>query len=210
MRVTSVDIGWRHLAYVDMTVGDSNLEIHEWKIVDIIEDSSININEATMEELIRLSAFKIGEVIKLWKSCKPEVVYLENQPLGQMARNIKTKTLSHVMQALLIAEGIPVVFVSPKKKLKDMQAQGSYSDNKKFAIAASSKLLDDCGLVTWKNWFDELGGKRDDLADALLQGYFSAKAALLKQQPKKKRAPTKKRKRDSHAETESALAGELI
>jgi hypothetical protein len=35
MLVLSVDIGWRHLAYVLMDVTISIMEIKEWKIIDI-------------------------------------------------------------------------------------------------------------------------------------------------------------------------------
>ena len=206
MRVLSVDIGWRHLAFADLTVTESSLSIHEWEIVDVIKDESVNVNTATTEELIRFSAPLIGAVIQRWTLSKPDVVYLENQPLGQMARNVKTKTLSHVMQALLLAQGIEVVFVSPKKKLKGMTDVGSYGDNKKFAIEASLKLLREQECSTWFEWFDTKSGKRDDLADALLQGYFAAKDSMIKKKPK---AKTKRPKRDAHADTERSVQGEL-
>ena len=204
MRVLSVDIGWRHLAYASLDVNEGGFEIDAWEIVDIIADDAINVNECTMEELTRLSAKRLYEVIEEWASLKPDVVYLENQPLGQMARNVKTKTLSHIMQALLIAKGFSVLFISPKKKLKGMEAVGSYGDNKKFAVAAASKLLEDCGLIDWKAKFDSRAGKRDDLADALLQGYYTAREV---KKPKKPR--TKRQKRDAHKETEMVVQDEL-
>ena len=207
MLVLSVDIGWRHLAYTIMEVNESTIEIKEWKIVDIIDDESINVNTSTTDILINKSAAILGTLVKSWITSKPSIAYLENQPLGQMARNVKTKTLSHVMQALLIAEGISVQFVSPKKKLKGMEDIGSYSDNKKFAVAATIKLLEEHNLIDWKKWFEEVKGKKDDLADAILQGYYAAKTALIVKKPKKAREP--KKKRNSHLETELSLECEL-
>lgn len=208
MRVLSVDIGWRHLAYIHMIVTLENIEIETWEIVDIIADESINVNESTTDVLITKSAALLGSVVKKWSDWKPDIAYLENQPLGQMARNVKTKTLSHVMQALLIANGIPVQFVSPKKKLAGMEAVSSYYDNKKFAVLATTNVLENCGLTKWLEWFQTLTGKRDDLADALLQGYHAGKAALVARLPKT-RKPRTKRKRDSHAEAQAAVILEV-
>ena len=152
----------------------------------------------------------LGKIVDTWTTCHPDVVYLESQPLGQMARNVKTKTLSHVIQAFMQAREIRVEFVSPKKKLKGMGITGSYGDNKKFAIEKSLSLLKECGQSTWHEWFESKGGKKDDLADALLQGYYAAKDELVKSsKPVKTRAPRKKQKRDSHADTEAAVKSEL-
>lgn len=214
MHVLSVDIGWRHLAFAQMVVTNDALSIEAWEIVDLIADASVNVNEATTEDLVRLAMPALAVVVRRWAAAKPDVAYLESQPLGQMARNVKTKTLSHVLQALLLAEGIAVQFVSPKRKLLGMSREdpASYAGNKKFAIAASAKLLEDLGLGTWYAWFTGVGGKRDDLADALLQGYYAAKAALVTRGAKPRArvaGPSKKRKRDAHAEAEAAVAGDL-
>lgn len=147
MRVVSVDIGWRHMAFADMTINEDQLIVHSWEIVDVIEDESVNINNTTTEDLIKRSAPILASVVEKWANSDPDVIYLESQPLGQMARNVKTKTLSHVIQAFMQARGIRVEFVSPKKKLKGMtkgKTLNSYGDNKKFAIEQSLHLLREC------------------------------------------------------------------
>lgn len=214
MIVLSVDIGWRHLAYALLDLTESSIIINKWKIVDIIEDELINVNETTTDVLISKSAKILGCLVKEWALCNPEIAYLENQPLGQMARNVKTKTLSHVMQALLIAEGIKVQFVSPKKKLAGMQDCGSYSDNKKFAVASTLKVLSEYNLLEWINWFDAVKGKKDDLADSFLQGVYAGRSTLRENKKIKKNTEgvskkTVKRKRNAHTDTELLLKSEL-
>jgi len=183
------------------------VNIEAWELADLLTNDDINVNTATMEDLVRQSAPLLASVIETWTSFKPDIVYLENQPLGMMARNVKTKTLSHIMQALLLAKGFTVKFVSPQRKLKGMVEAGSYGDNKKFAIASCSKLLGECGLHAWKEKFEEKGGKKDDLADAFLQGYYAARNDMKPAKvPKEKKT---KKKRDSHQETEQVLQVEL-
>ena len=180
-----------------------DLIIEEWEIVDILKDDTINVNDTSTDILISKSASFLGSLVDRWALWKPDVAFLETQPLGQMARNVKTKILSHIMQALLLAKGIQVQFVSPKKKLKSMETVGTYSDNKKHAVEATVKLLDFYKL-DWLEKFQSLKGKRDDLADALLQGYYAGKSALVVKAPKIKKE--KKRKRDAHLETLKSLS----
>jgi hypothetical protein len=197
------------MAFADMTINDAELLVHSWEIVDVIEDEGVNVNTTTTEDLIKISAPILASIVDRWTASKPDVIYLESQPLGQMARNVKTKTLSHVIQAFMQSRGIRVEFVSPKKKLKGMKIEkNSYSDNKKFAIERSLSLLGECGQTEWRAWFEDKGGKRDDLADALLQGYYAAKDEMIKSKkpPKQMR---KKQKRDSHRVAEAAVASEL-
>jgi hypothetical protein len=199
MKVLSLDIGWRHLGCAQLHVELDSLAIEKWEIKDILTDSSINVNTSTTEELVKESSVKLSLAIEEWTFWKPDVAYLESQPLGQMARNVKTKTLSHIIQALLIAKGIRVQFVSPKKKLAGISKEtiASYSNNKKFAVVSCIELLERCKLIQWKEWFEEKNGKRDDLADALLQGYYASIEELVKK-PKKVRAKSKKRARNAH------------
>ena len=194
MRVLSVDLGWRHLAAVQMDVTASDFTIYQWKIIDLMS-GDVNINKASLEDLVNNSAPSIQTTILDWckwpnSDLKPEIAYLELQPLGQMARNVKTKTLSHIFQTLLLAHGIPVQFVSPKKKLAGADLN-SYAGNKKFAVDSTEKILEG----EWQEWFRSCKGKRDDLADAFLQGYYTAKQSFVQKPKRESKAKQPRAKR---------------
>jgi hypothetical protein len=192
MKVLSADIGWKHLAFAYFEKENEELIIKQWKIVDLIDYVNIpNINKATLDALIKDSALKIKDVVEEWSLLCPDIVYLENQPLGPMARNTKTKSLSHIFQAMLVCKGINVTFVSPSLKLRGMESKGSYAENKKFAVASCASILEECKQFEWKTWFLENKGKKDDLADAFLQGYHASKQQQEKSTTTKKKSNKK-------------------
>lgn len=189
----SIDIGWKHLAFVMLEVGcqnesETDFSIKMWGCENLLSDTLVNVNQTSLDELIRLTVPSVAKIMETWTkwpgqpSLMPMVAFLEQQPLGMQARNVKSKTLSHVIQGLLIAHGIPVVFVSPQKKLKYMEQSGSYSDNKKFAIVETERLLSSIdpneSSNVWLKHFHSFK-KRDDLADSFLQGLYSSKDYLV-------------------------------
>ena len=204
MKIISVDIGWRNLAFISANIDENDLKINEWDVVNILNDENINVNQTSVEDLIRHTSQNLRDTVKSWVSQSPELVFLETQPLGLMARNVKTKILSHIIQAFLLASGIPVQFVSPKTKLRGMEKSGSYSENKKFAVVKTREILNDYDLKEWSQKF-ETSGKKDDLADAFLQGYYGVKLGSKKQ----KTVLGKRKKRNAHDETEKIVSQEL-
>ena len=195
IRALSIDIGWKHLAYAMLEVGCENEEakdeedfsIKAWNCESLLT-SSVNVNDTSLDELIRLTVPSIAKILDFWMkwpSCehlKPTIAFLEQQPLGMQARNVKSKTLSHVIQGLLISNGIPVVFISPQKKLKYMEQSGTYSDNKKFAVEETLRLLNSIDPNESSNvWLQHFNSfkKKDDLADSFLQGLYASKDQIL-------------------------------
>jgi len=203
MKCVSIDIGWRNLSYCVLNVTESDYNIEQWEIFDLMPiENEININNTCLEDLIKLCAPKITDFIELFLNI--EIAYLELQPLGPMARNIKTKTLSHILQTLFIAKNINVEFISPNKKLKGMERGNSYGANKKFAIQKVQELLKE---NIWLEKFNE-HRKKDDLADAFLQGLYSAKETFIIKKVKKPRQ--KRAKRNAHEITLNSLTDEII
>jgi hypothetical protein len=205
MKIISVDIGWRNLAFIVAEVEDNDLKIIEWGVINILIDEEANVNQTSVEDLIRLTGKNLRDTVNAWIEFKPEKAFLETQPMGLMARNVKTKILSHVIQAFFLADGIPVQFISPKTKLKGMETSGSYSENKKFAVIKTREILSQYNLKEWSEKY-ELSGKKDDLADAFLQGYYAVKMGDKKP---KKTLLGKRKKRDAHQETEKIVGLEL-
>jgi hypothetical protein len=196
LRALSIDIGWKHLAYAMLEVGsmnenctDEEFSIKAWNCESLLE-GHVNVNDTSLDELIRLTVPSIAKILKKWiawpgqPSIMPTIAFLEQQPLGMQARNVKSKTLSHVIQGLLISQGISVVFISPQKKLKYMEHSGNYSDNKKYAIEETLRLLKLIDVNESNNqWLIHFNSfkKKDDLADSFLQGLYASKEYILSQ-----------------------------
>jgi hypothetical protein len=202
MRVLSVDLGARNLAWCVLEREKTSEEtwsvapfrglcvkVIAWRVVDIVK-------EAGVEEEVNLNKTDIATcvpwfvaAIKLWWSEMTdgvELAVLEAQPTARVMNhgercinNVRTKVLSHVLQAFLLEKNIPVQFVSPAVKLrdaKDLMADASeYREHKKAAVLLTTRacsLLDETTRTLWET----TKGKRDDLADAFLQGVcFSLK-----------------------------------
>lgn len=251
MRVLSVDVGIRHLAWfageIEGRVGEGVsplchvtcvLEQHNWQVVDIVPKGITNVNEVRVEELVpwMLAAFHQHKPSMLGHDGTLERVYLEQQPLGSgpaAARNIKTKVLSHILQALILQEipSLAVVFVSPRKKIRHAalvlgHAPETYNDNKKAAKLLAPRLLRDLGALKLADWYERAKGKKDDLADSLLQAIYAvddefeeqrlqagrdqrAKTALEPKRPAKRKKTDQKVSVEATAAASAAVLGRL-
>lgn len=172
--ILSIDVGWKHLAYCLML--ETN-EIQEWEIINLCNED-VNVNTLSIELLIEtckkgiekfvneksllLNSYQLNEK-------KDAVVFIEAQPMGPFTKNIKTKILSHILQYLFSLQNFKVQFISSKKKLKSVVTEKlTYQKLKKKAIEHATELLDE----KWKKYFLNFKGKKDDLADCFLQGYY--------------------------------------
>jgi spore coat protein CotH len=144
-----------------------------------------NVNEMSINDIAPLFAQYASPKVKDWlvPDVMIDAVYIENQPMGLRgsARNLKTKVLSHILQCLLMVErpSLKVHFINPSLKLKDMLRDGpsSYYANKKYASQKTLELIKSERCVNQdfcKSTF-ETYKKKDDLADAFLQGLYASK-----------------------------------
>lgn len=166
--------------------------------------------EISIEDGAQMVADAIHRRASLFENI--DVVTIEQQPAGGHNRhsNVRMKVMSHVIQMYFytrkLMHGVnqEVCFVSPASKLVDMkadlagdaEAEGKtvnqlYARNKKYAVWKTAQVL---GTLppdsTAVKLFDgATGGKRDDLADSFLLGYYY----LLKQLKPKVRAKRVKR-----------------
>ena len=194
----SFDVGVRNLAVckVEVHAGEeTKYTIHHWDVMDVLEgvaSSKLGIPE-TAQHLVN-TLLKHEQV--LLQEPAPTAVLIEQQPGGKFV-NVSMKALSHVLQTFLYlkAPHIPIHFVSARKKLQtaDSHEKGTeqkkrYRSNKQFAKEAALELLQshvynsDRALATFTG-----RGKKDDLADSLLQA-----VAFLSAPAKKKQRVSKK------------------
>jgi hypothetical protein len=176
--------------------------VKRWDVVDVAASAGVtdlNVNSVKVEVLVDIYVRGLLPFLDAWLE-GVSMAFLESQPLGSAACNVKTKTLSHVLQAMIVSRGIPVRFVSPSLKLRAMteavDGEG-YAANKKFAVRFALKTLDESGMGEWSAWFGhkvESKEKCDDMADAFLQGLLAGQDEIVQ---RKKEAAKALRKQKS-------------
>jgi len=173
----SFDVGTKNLGFCKLNVYEDTkqFEVLDWATLSVV-DSSINVNKTSIENLTIPFTKEVQNVLHDWLEFAT-VVYIESQPMGR-TKNVKTKILSHILQILCYQENpdMEIHFVHPSLKLKEMIGPREYKLNKKYAIEKTSELIEDANLCVTRELCNELfvGKKRDDLADAFLQGYYAA------------------------------------
>lgn len=196
MKILSVDLGARNLAWCVLERTSSKddkwavppfhgmqISVCAWRNVDILEEAGVqeevNLNKTDVAACVPWFVCAVRKHLREMTEGVEHAV-LEAQPTsrvftsgGRCISNIRTKVLSHVLQALLLDLHISVQFVNPAMKLKDaqhlMENPTEYRDHKKAAIALCSSACAVIGDFAHELWSTRKG-KRDDLADALLQG----------------------------------------
>jgi hypothetical protein len=202
----------------NLDTGSVDMDIVDWGIIDVQDDDGDDTVSArtksttiSVEEATRMMMTTLNRRAHLVDGV--HAVVIEQQPAGGHNRNsnVRMKVMSHVIQSyyyarhLLLDSGPPIVtFVSPASKLTEMkndvqpeaeQAQSKYIQNKKYAVRKTGQLLEvlvadgnSANVAASQVFLAGTKGKKDDLADAFLLGYYY----VLKQvTPKKRRAPKK-------------------
>jgi len=216
MKLISIDVGLRNFAWCTMHRNDSteerwqvapfrgsSIEVIDWKVLDIVAlcgpTSAVNLNETDIATIVPWFCKALD--LHVASLCPPdlELALIEAQPTGHMLpggksiSNIKTKVLSHLLQAFYVHRNIPVKFISPACKLRDakdlMKDASEYASHKKGATLLTQRCLETIGGDT-QQLFSTQKGKKDDMADAFLQG-VCANLAVVQKKTKRKRVPNK-------------------
>jgi len=170
----------------DPPFNGNSIAIREWKVDDVVklfapQDEWINVNLNQTDIATIVPWFIDFLDLRAKELCPPglELALIEAQPTGHVLpggksiSNIKTKVLSHLLQAFYVRNKVAVKFVSPARKLKYateyMKDKTEYSSHKKGAILLTEASIVLCG-IHWVDFWVKKKGKKDDLADAFLQG----------------------------------------
>ena len=181
MNVISIDLGVRNLAVCCLSLKEGVPSILTWELIDCTNGVTLNLNEVSIETLVTLVTSTYVRKRAEWVG---DLVLIEQQPMGGRTFNVKTKVLGHVLQSLFELDGKGVKFVSPQLKLRGMNL-GSYAENKSYAVSKTLELLKS-HCPEWVSWF-ESQKKKDDVADAFLQGVYSGLAGEAKPRPPKRK-----------------------
>lgn len=190
LKVLSFDVGTKNLAACELQVDPSgSFTVSSWTVESCVA-RGLNVNKTPVHELApTFYAFVKKRVVKWFYNDDKTTknigrVFIENQPLGGRgaARNLKTKILSHILQCVIseAVPDVPIYFVHPSLKLKDMPREDSvrptYRQNKLYAIAKTTELVESDACLnreTCQDLYVSKKMKKDDLADAFLQGLFA-------------------------------------
>lgn len=185
--ILSFDIGIKNLAYCILNKDDDGkLHIVKWDIIQLLEKNE------------KCKGFPLNELTKrLYKELNTHFysynitkVLLENQPV---LKNPVMKSVQMILysffqyQAILLARKINTIkLINASNKLKVgktftdinnnediIKIKSKYNRNKKFAVEYTYKILEDRieNFETLTEYFKD-NKKKDDLADAFLQGIY--------------------------------------
>jgi hypothetical protein len=185
--ILSFDIGIKNLAYCILDKDEDNkLRIIKWDIIKLLEDNE-KCKGFPLDELTKRLYKQLNSHFYSYNITK---VLLENQPVlkNPVMKSVQMIVFSFFQyQAILLAREINTIkLINASNKLKVgktfteinnneniIKIKSKYTRNKKFAIEYTYKILEDRieNFETLIEYFKE-NKKRDDLADAFLQGMY--------------------------------------
>lgn len=187
--VLSFDMGVRNLAAclvqaAQPTDNSGGFRVLHWEVLDLFPGRRAKAKPSISECNQRLQPALTSLLSRL--PCQPTAVAIESQPAGRSAAvgNTRMKVLSHCVEAFcaLRLPGVPVRFVAPRARYalcdpdsvaaacdKKLKASRRYTLRKRMCADACEAMLNQLQEPGWLQMYKE-HSKRDDLADALLQG----------------------------------------
>lgn len=193
--VLSVDVATKTLSFAVLeidtrasldldTLDKSQIKIVWWEVIDAYQEAGMSdIKKPTIADAVFAVTRTMMKRSELISTLSRAVI--ETQPMRRgPVSNPRSKCLSHVIQCVLVAAGVPVSFRQPTHKFGVFNTNPKslkYAARKKWAVETAQDILlridDDDG-----KWAAYMGGlrKKDDAADSLLQGVADAIALCTK------------------------------
>jgi len=233
LRVLSIDMGTRHLALAKLRVDADGFDVERWEVLDVASAAGMgdtDIGGSSTGQLVPIFTKALPPLLPSWLD-GVDALYIEQQPLGgsRGVSNAPTYGLSVLLHGLCLLQrpDVRVVYVSPQKKLRGLRgaedepatdgdgddaanSKKRYRDNKKLVIGRAQQWLDHSPRTqAWGAWFRAVGGKRDDYADALVQGVVAARDEMREAAAARAKAARKQDKavaKDAKAAAKAARA----
>lgn len=147
------------------------VDLYKNKSWKLLEESKVNANCVDLISIGRClhKEFKQKEIFKTITH-----VIIENQ-ISPIANRMKT--IQGMIAQYFIFYDIPIIeFISSSNKLKAFeklsQSVSEYKNHKKDAVFYCNKILENVKNKEWLCFFNNIKGKKDDLADCFLQGIW--------------------------------------
>tara|TARA_B100000780_G_scaffold104434_1_gene73041 strand:- start:1320 stop:1898 length:579 start_codon:yes stop_codon:yes gene_type:complete len=186
--IISFDIGIKNLAYCILYKNDKEeIIIEKWDIIKVLEDDE-KCKQVPLNEITTRLYNKLQEELE---DSEITEVLLENQPC---LKNPVMKSIQmiiygffHYQKTLLGREIENIKLINASNKLKVgknfneinnqehiIKIKNKYNRNKKLAIEYTNKLLKDRVKKDYEELYEFFNNnkKKDDLADAFLQGLY--------------------------------------
>ena len=172
MKVLSIDVGVKNLAYCKFDIVDDKVNISSWENVCVTETNckKLKIEELT-DDLMDLLHSSFDD------SFEADIVLIENQP---MLKNGMMKTVAVMIYTYFnvlkhqFGNVRSIKFISATNKLKCKKNKSeqtkSYKDRKLCSINLA-RLYVESTFPERLSWFD-MNKKKDDISDAMLQGIY--------------------------------------
>ena len=193
--ILSFDIGIKNLSYCVLykdanidSINKNNIKIYDWGIIQLIEDGT-KCKGIPLDKITKTLYEKLDDKFRNYEITN---VLLENQPVlkNPLMKSIQMIIYSFFSYEQIIMgrdiETIKLINASNKLKLGKnlteinnsediLKIKTKYSKNKKLAIIYTNHFLKERLIVEDYQRFNEIFNnhkKKDDLADAFLQGLY--------------------------------------
>ena len=181
MKLLSIDVGIRNLAFILFDFDLNNIKIINWDIINLIDDNC-KCKDINLIDL----GININKLFKIYfKDLESNIKILIENQIGNNA--IRMKCIQGMLSQWFIDNNFKDIeyissshklnFISKIYDLKDTIKDLDYKNKKKMAILILKSFLKEN-----KNYFDDFylnyfnnNKKKDDLADCFLQGFYYIK-----------------------------------
>ena len=159
--VAACDVGVKNLGIAFIEVRGGAVHRVDLELHDIVR-SSKPVTKLTIAELTESLVRHMVAHPSIMGRADELVVEIQPSNRGPCA-NTKMKCLSHVLQAMAVAAGVPVTFVSPKRKAGGKKK--TYAQRKKASVVDTLATLEAMGQSAAVGYIRMLK-KADDVCDA--------------------------------------------